>query len=138
MAWKHSTIGSFGDRVSVDSALAAPASAIAVYTPEIDFIPLSKHPTRFISILCLGTGTVTSTHVEVALYGSATPGGTKFLLADNIVTALTNSVKVQGAVLDLNLYPAPYYYISFTSDGDDTTSTALVYTTTIFIPQIGG
>ena len=139
MAWKHTNIGTFGDRVSIETAIAAPASAIPVYSTEIDFLPIHpRHPNRYISILAEGTGDVTSTHVEVALYGSAVAGGTKFQLVDNIVTALTNAAKTAGARLDLNDYPAPFYYIAFTSDGDDTTGTALVYKVSIYAPQIGG
>ena len=139
MAWKKSTVGSFGDQLAVQTGIAAPASPFTVLTDEIDFLSLSKnYPNRYISVLVEGTGDVTSTSIEVALYGSAVPGGTKFLLVDNIVTALTNSAKTSGARLDLNDYPAPYYYISMTSDADDTTGTPLTYKVSLFIPQIGG
>lgn len=88
------------------------------YTSEIDFLKISReNNNKYISVLAEATA-VTGTNVDIALYGAMESGGDKFLLKDAIIADITDTTAT-GGVFDLNLYPAPYYYISFTTDADE-------------------
>jgi hypothetical protein len=72
---------------------------------------------RFINVSAILSASATGA-VTVDLYGSNDEAGTsKYQLKANIISSLTNAV--QAAVVDLNAYPAPYYFIGVQSDGDD-------------------
>jgi hypothetical protein len=135
MAWTKKTIGSFGDQLYQETGLTAAAAAGAVYSPEMQIPIDANRTTRYISVLCEQTGSITSASITVALWVAFVQGGQKFKVADNIVTALTNAAKTQGNRLDLNAYPAPYYYIGYTSTANDS---AASFKTSVYIPQIGG
>jgi hypothetical protein len=103
-----------------------PASATVGYGSEIDFLKLDpENNNRYISVLCSASA-VTGTNLDIALYGAHTSGGTKFLLVDAIVADITNSAKTAGGRVDLNAYPAPYYYIGWTADADESANTITV------------
>lgn len=102
-----------------------PASSIA-YSTEIDFLKVKKNKsigvektiTQYVTVQAIATA-VAGTNIDIDLYGSFTKGGTKFLLRSNLVTALTNASKSQGAVIDLQAYPCAYYYVAWTVDADN-------------------
>lgn len=99
-----------------------PGSATTGYSTEIDFaVPVLRIQNRKIAVT-LNASAVTGTNLDIALYGAASPGGTKFLLADAIVADITATGTV-AAVIDLNAYPAPYYYIGWTTDGNESANT---------------
>jgi len=102
-----------------------PSSATTEYSSEISF--LKGNPavsTRAVSVW-IKASAVSGTNLDIALYGADKAGGTKFLLAAAIVNAITDLTCATAAVdlLDLNRYPAPFYYIAWTSDADESANT---------------
>ena len=87
-------------------------SAIKVRSKE-------KSNGQYISFLVSATA-VSGTDIDIALYGALTSTGTKFLLKDAIVTDLATATPAFGGSLDIQQYPAPYYFIAWTTDADET------------------
>lgn len=100
-----------------------PASATTGYSSVIDFMTPDGNPTRYISVLAVVSAVSGSENIDFALYGAMTPTGSKFLLKDAVVADLTNASKIGGGVVDLNAYPAPYYFIGFLANADESGST---------------
>ena len=121
-AWVKYPHGVMGDEFRTSTMVGA-ASAKTVYTPVIDFLRNSLGRERQVEINVRGT--VSGTNVDIALYGAMTDGGTKFQLLDAVVADLTKagSVFVLGKAVDLNAYPAPYYYLGLTFDADEKANT---------------
>ena len=69
---------------------------------------------------------VSGTNLDIALYGSDTEAGTtKFLLKDAVVADITATGTVAGTV-DLNAYPAAYYFLAWTADANESANTIAV------------
>jgi len=103
-----------------------PGSATTEYSSEIDFLKLDpENNNRYISLLVTASG-VAGTNVDIGLYGAHTSGGTKFLLLDAPVADLAAGALAKGGRIDLNAYPAPYYYIGWTTDADESGNTTTV------------
>jgi hypothetical protein len=119
--WVRKSLGANGDAIFTSQIVGA-ASAKTIYAPVINFLSNSMNRARnvFIGISCLA---VAGTNVDVAIYGAMESGGTKFLLLDGPVVDLTNLIGFKGADFDVNAYPAPYYYIGFTYDADNSANT---------------
>ena len=119
--------GRNGLKVSTDAAVAL-ADTTTTYSGRF---PSSAKPdlsraTRYVVIGCNATA-VTGTNLDVSLYGSDTLGGAvKFSLLDAVVADLTATGWVWSVPIDLNAYPAPYYYIGFLSDVDEVANTVAV------------
>lgn len=102
-----------------------PAGVGTNYSSEINGIKvdqLGKKATQYVTFQCIASA-VAGTNIDIDLYGAFTSGGTKFLLISNLVTALTNASKSQGTVKDIKAYPAPFYYIAYTNDADNSANT---------------
>ena len=99
-----------------------PGSATTGYSTEIDFLKISRDTNNKYVSLLVNCSAVSGTNVDIALYGAMTSGGDKFLLLDAVVADVTTGV-VKGGVFDLNAYPAPYYYIAYTTDADEDANT---------------
>lgn len=123
MAWTRTSAGS---GLILEETYTLPASATTEYSSELsvdlhNFGPNLANNNRYVSIY-LNASAVTGTNLDIALYGAMTEGGTKFLLKDAIVADIT-ATGANIAVEDLNALPAPYYYIAWTSDVNESANT---------------
>lgn len=125
MAW--STPKSINKGTFISENKLMPANTTPTYSSAFQVPIDSDRNNRWISVLC-SCSAVTGTNIDIAIYGAMTETGTKFLLKDAVVADVTNGV-AQGAVLDINAYPAPYYFIQYTADADESANTM---TTSIF------
>jgi len=129
MAWTKTSEGISGREVLVgkEESITAPSSATTEYSSEIDFISVNNKEAASYVTFGIIASAVTGTNLDIGLYGAMTSGGTKFLLLDAVVTDVTNAAKVQFKSINLNAYPAPYYYLGWTSDGDESANTISAY-----------
>jgi hypothetical protein len=127
MAFVNRTANELGRLV--ESGVTLPSSATTEYSSEISGIKVrvndDKKMNQYVSWL-IEASAVSGTNVDINLHGAHTSGGTKFLLKADLVTALTNSVKARGAVIDMKAYPASFYYIGWTSDANESANTISV------------
>ena len=124
MAWtKTSKPNDEVGNVRVDAeTYTLPASATTEYTTVIkDFMPDGAFLNRYVTFF-FNASAVTGTNLDIALYGADTEAGTKYLLLDAVVADIT-ATGATAAVIDLNAYPAPYYFLSWTSDVDESANT---------------
>lgn len=122
MAWARRTKNDLGTQYEVSTL---PASATQEFTSVINFLkPRNDGTLQYVSF-AFAASAVTGTNLDIALYGATTSGGTKFLLKDIIVADITDTTKAVGTI-DLNAYPAHYYYIAWTSDADESANTITV------------
>lgn len=103
----------------------APSSATTEYSTVIDFLHPDPSVTNKNVLLTVAASAVSGTNFDVALYGSDESGGTKYLLLDAVVADITTTAP-GVKILDLNAYPAPYYYIAWTADADEDANTITV------------
>ena len=68
---------------------------------------------------------VTGTNLDIALVGSDTLSGSKFLLKDVVVADITDGTIVAG-VIDVQAYPASFYWIRVITDGDEQLNTLAI------------
>ena len=69
---------------------------------------------------------VTGTNLDIALYGADNSAGTdKYLLKDVLVADITATGKVTG-IIDIQQYPAPFYFLSITGDNAETGNTLAI------------
>lgn len=68
---------------------------------------------------------VTGTNLDIALYGADTVDGDKFLLLDALVADITATGKVTG-IIDIQQYPAAFYFISVTGDNAEVGNTLAI------------
>ena len=69
---------------------------------------------------------VSGTNLDIGLYGSIDEAGTtKTLLLDAVVADLTATGMAYG-VVDLNAYPAGYYFLGWTADANESANTITV------------
>jgi len=104
-----------------------PASATTEYSTVIrELRPLINKNNgtnnRYITV-AFNASAVTGTNLDIALYGADDLAGTnKFLLKDAIVADITATGWTAGQI-DLNAYPANYYFIAWTSDINESANT---------------
>ena len=116
MAWAKRTKNGMGKNFEV---VTQASSATYAYSSVIDFLkPKGDGLPRYISIFGEASA-VTGTNIDISLWGAHTSGGTKFLLLDAPITDLTNAAKTAGASINIEAYPAPYYYIGMLADADE-------------------
>ena len=119
MAWTPKTQNTMG---YFTEAVTAPASATTEYSTVIDKIkPRNDGSNQYVSFTVKASA-VTGTNFDIAIYGAMTSGGTKFLLKDALVADVTDTTKAVGTI-NINAYPAPYYYLAHTSDVDESANT---------------
>lgn len=125
MAWSQSSNGS---RVALSSETKTlPSSATVGYSSVLPagIEPNKATATNTITVTAQASA-VSGTNLDIALYGSDTKAGTtKFLLKDALVADLTDTTLTVGTV-DLNSYPALYYFIGWTADADESANTISV------------
>lgn len=103
-----------------------PSSATTEYSSVISK-PLVKRDkeNRYVSFT-FNASAVSGTNLDIALYGSTTEAGTsKYLLKDAVVADITATGEVAGQV-DVNAYPAPFYFLAWTSDANESANTITV------------
>jgi len=97
------------------------------YMSEVSFLKVDP-TTESKNVTIVGTmdsGAVKE--VGLDLYGAYEAGGTKFLLKSDVFTVFAIGDKdTRAGVIDINDYPAPYYYLGATT-GDTEVSTLTVH-----------
>lgn len=122
MSW---TKTSQNDMLKATETSTLPSSATTEYSSEINFLKVNPEHASKKVIMLIAASAVSGTNLDIALYGAKSEGGTKYLLLDAIVADITDTT--QGVkILDLNAYPAPYYYIGWTADADESDNTITV------------
>lgn len=124
MSWTKKT--EHGTIMVAKETKTLPSSATTEYSSEIDFLKPDNSKEHCYVEFGFNPSAVTGANLDIALYGAFETGGTKYLLKDAIVADITAPGLVFGQV-DLNAYPAPYYYLAWTSDADESANTIDVY-----------
>lgn len=124
MAWVSKLTGKFKKTMAFakETKITLPSSATTEYSSEIDFLKPNLKNNNYYVTFGANASAVSGTNIDIALYGADVSGGTKYLLKDALVADITATGRV-SAVVDLNQYPAPYYYIAHTSDVDESANT---------------
>ena len=122
MAWTKNTENDMG---YLTESKTLPSSATTEYSTVIDAIKCRCDGTNQYVSFTLKASAVSGTNLDIAMYGAMTSGGTKFLLKDALVADITDATKAVGTI-DVNAYPAPYYYIAWTADADEDANTITV------------
>jgi len=102
---------------------ALPASATIGYSSEINAIKPKLDGTVQNVGFSLKPSAIAGTNLDIALYGANKAGGTKFLLKDALVADLTVDGEKVAGYIDVNVYPAPFYYVSWTADVNESANT---------------
>ena len=122
MAWTAKTQNGMG-YYTESSTL--PSSATTGYSAVINKIKPRLDGTNQYVYFTFQASAISGTNLDIALYGAMTSGGTKFLLKDAVVADITTTAKAAGSI-DVNAYPAPYYYIQWTADANESANTITV------------
>lgn len=69
---------------------------------------------------------ITGDNLDIALYGSDTIDGAKSLLLDVLVADLTVDGQRVSGIIDIQLYPSAFYFISVTGANAETGNTLLI------------
>lgn len=123
MAWDVRKINGIG----VAHETVKLGNTTTVYSSEITFL---KPDTRILNKYVVIEGiadAVSGSNVDASLLGTYGSGGTKAILKDAPFADLTNAAKVAAGAVDLNAYPAPYYYIGLLSDANETANKVDLY-----------
>ena len=127
MAWLDKTRNGMGCKE--EAAVTLPASAVIGYSSVIDFLkPRNDGTNQYVTIVLTPTA-VTGTNLDISLLGAMTSGGDKFTLLDAPVADLTADATAVAGVIDINAYPAPFYYIGWTADVNESANTITVQIT---------
>ena len=122
MAWTPKTQNDMG---YYTESYTAPSSATTEYSTVINKIKCRSDGTNQYVSFTLQASAVSGTNFDIAIYGAMTSGGTKFLLKDALVADITDTTKAVGTI-DVNAYPAPFYYIAWTADANESANTITV------------
>ena len=132
MAWTPNTQNDVP--VYEELLITLPSSATTEYSSEIDFIrPNLEYEHQWVAFIAHPSA-ITGTNLDIALYGAWESAGTKVLLKDAIIADLTADDTPVVGLVDMNLYPCPYYYIAHTADGDEHLNT-ISYRVILPIPK---
>jgi hypothetical protein len=124
MAWNNNGIGKGENGLAVFTETITGPNSATVYSSLIDGLrPNFQVNNRWITVAAVKSASAVGT-ITIQLYGSFTRTGTKVLLKTDVITSLTNAVKT--GLLDLNAFPAPYYYIAVLSNGNDSNGTVAI------------
>ena len=121
------TVKSVGPRKSVvfqSETITLPASGVGYTSAIPNLAPDPKEATNFVTITVQASA-VSGTNLDIGLYGSDSETGTKVLLLDAPVADITGTTLAVARV-DLNLYPAGYYFIGATVDASEAANTLTV------------
>jgi hypothetical protein len=121
MAW---TKKSQGKMITYYEQITLPSSATTEYSDVIkatDIGPDLRNNNRYVTFT-FNASAVTGTNLDISLYVSRTQGGTKVQILDAVVADIT-ATGVKIAVVDINAYPGPFYYLAWLSDADESSNT---------------
>ncbi len=123
MAWIKKTVNGM---LVAEETITLPSTGTG-YTSEINFLKPTNSATKYVGLVCTASA-VSGTNLDVSLNGTWTSGGTKVVLVDapGGIEDITNTAKTKSSIFNLNAYPAPYYYIGFTVDTDESSNTVTV------------
>lgn len=129
MSFVQSSINGF---LIAEETYTLPASATIGYSSVIDFLKWRyKGNQNEYATFKFNASAVTGTNLDIALYGSDSLAGTvKYLLKDAVVADIAATGTVAGTI-DIKAYPAPYYFLAWTADVDESANTITVGVTTI-------
>ena len=118
MSWSKSTQNKM---LVLEETITGP-NATTVYSSEIsEVIPSFNLANKKIGIYLKASAVATDLTVDI--YGSYTSGGTKVKLASNVLSGNIGTTSPSFYALDVNAYPAPYYYIAIVSTADNSSNT---------------
>lgn len=120
MAWTKSTTN--GQTYQTELGINLPASATTEYSSEINFLKFDNSKDSVNATIFITVSAVTGTNLDIALYGAYQSGGTKYLLLDALVPDITGAENVAASV-DINDYPAIFYYVGWTADVNESANT---------------
>jgi len=127
MAWSKSTQNDLGGYK--EETITLPSSATIGYSSAIEFLkPRCDGTNQYVTIVAVASA-VSGTNVDISLYGAQTSVGTKYLLVDapGSIADITNAAKAASGVINLNAYPAPYYFIGMTADANESANSMSLY-----------
>jgi len=127
MAWARKTRNDLGGQQEVLTG----ATTGTAYSSVIDFLkPRCDGTTQYVTLSVVASA-ISGTDIDIMLYGSVDSAGTsKYLLLDCLDMTIVTGAKV----IDINAYPAPYYFISQTVQASEAANTLTVNITPEF-PQ---
>jgi len=132
MSFNAQSAGSSKSVLLLEETYTLPSSATTEYSSVIDIQPDLRNNNRYVTF-AFNASAVSGTNLDIALYGSDDSSGTsKFLLKDAVVPDIT-ATGWTAKPIDLNLYPASYYFIAWTSDVDESANTIDVK---VFVPTV--
>lgn len=111
----------------LDETYTLPSSAVREYSSVIvEMLPDPKRQNRYISV-AMYPSAITGSDLDIALYGSVDRSGTdKFQLVDAVLTDLTVDATWVVGLIDLNAYPAPFYFLAWLPDVNESANTIRV------------
>lgn len=130
MSWVDKTRNSMGTQQEV---VTQAASATYAYSSAIDCWKVKRNgQSRYVTIFAEASA-VSGTNIDISLWGAYTSGGTKFLLLDapGSIADLTNSAKTAAGRIDIEAYPAPYYFIGMLADANESANTVTLNITKV-------
>ena len=121
--WSEDTNNDLGKVTMLfDLAVAGAAQGFSPVIDEIKVRSKTKSNGQYVSF-SFNASAVTGADLDIALYGCDNDAGTdKYLLLDAIVADITATGKVTG-IIDIQAYPAPFYFISVTGAHAETGNT---------------
>ncbi len=121
MAWTETTVN---DVFTATETVTLASSTTTEYFAVIDFLQPFRLEHRDYVEFVLTASAVSGSNLDIGLHGSFTEAGTvKNEITDALVTDVTNGTKVQFAARDVSATPFPYYFISITTDANESANT---------------
>ena len=125
--WVNRTSNKFGRiQQTFDLAIAGAAQGFTTVINAIKIRQGMNRPATQLVTFTFDATAVTGDNLDIALYGSNDAAGTdKFLLLDAVVADIT-ATGIAIAVVDMQLYPAPFYFISVTGNDAEVGNTLAI------------
>ena len=125
--WVNRTSNKFGRiQQTFDLAIAGAAQGFTTVINAIKIRQGMNRPATQLVTFTFDATAVTGDNLDIALYGSNDAAGTdKFLLLDAVVADIT-ATGIVIAVVDMQLYPAPFYFISVTGNDAEVGNTLAI------------
>jgi hypothetical protein len=131
MAWSTTNNTRNNVHYREELSISLPNATGTGYSSVIDFLDyvVNGHNRGYIEFVAT-VSTVSGTNIDIALYGSYTETGTKYLLADAIVADFTTGgAATKAGSVALYQYPFPYYFIAHTVDANESANNISYYIT---------
>ena len=129
MAWTNVSppSDSKSENLAQTETYTLPATGTGYSSVISKFCPNLSNNNRWIAVT-LNASAVSGTNLDIALYGAHTETGTKFLLKDAVVADIT-ATGINVGLIDLNAYPATFYFLSWLVDASEVANTIAVTVT---------